>query len=176
MNLTLQMAGKSAKKIYNNNHKFHSNLKIVYFVIFGCTLLLRYNLIMFYILNFLPSFILLKLLDIESLTNSGIDLLKTETYKNTQYEFLVDYIYLSCLGNLGYLIFGNSSLWIIVITIMIIYIGYKLFALKQQFFPSKRNSLGNNNNNNNIDGNNNKEGTSKRQQKLQKKQQKYQYR
>ncbi|KAL6941946.1 hypothetical protein ACO0QE_003109 [Hanseniaspora vineae] len=162
------MAGKSAKKIYNNNHKFQSNLKIVYFVILGCTLLLRYNLIMFYFLNFLPSYILLKLLDIESLTNSGIDLLRTETYKNTQYEFMIDYIYLSCLGNLGYLIFGNS--------IMVIYIGYKLFALKQQFFPSKRNSMGQNNNNNADGSATNKDGLSKRQQKLQKKQQKYQYR
>lgn len=51
-------------------------------------------------------------------------------------EYMFDLIYLSLIANVGRILFDTNKWWYLML-LCPVYVGYKLYALKQQFFPSQ---------------------------------------
>ncbi|KAL3228458.1 hypothetical protein RNJ44_02403 [Nakaseomyces bracarensis] len=50
-------------------------------------------------------------------------------------EYMFDLIYLSVIANVGRILFDTNKWWYLML-LCPVYVGYKLYSLKQQFFPS----------------------------------------
>lgn len=49
-------------------------------------------------------------------------------------EYMFDIIYLSIVANIGRIVFDTNKFWYLML-LCPVYVGYKLYSLKQQFFP-----------------------------------------
>ncbi|CCD24310.1 Snd2p NDAI_0C06510 [Naumovozyma dairenensis CBS 421] len=150
------MAGKASKKQVQTNLKVLSNLYKIMIPILLLSLLrtifskTNKTPIKFFVLH-LPLMASVYIIEksgrpkfgIDShsnkkvIINEGIDLSSND---GNMIEYLFDLIYLSLFADFGRIIFDTNKFWYILIACPI-YVGYKLYGLKQQFMgPSSSSS------------------------------------
>ncbi|EDO18851.1 hypothetical protein Kpol_1023p20 [Vanderwaltozyma polyspora DSM 70294] len=150
------MAGKATKKQAQSNNDILNNLyKISIPIVFLAYLrmfLSNYNNTWITLtLLHLPMFACIYILDksgrpiyeIEESTNGqkskkklirqGMDL----SQEGGLTEYMFDIIYLSLFSDFGKILFNTNKVWYISLTVIPIYVGYKLYGLKNQFFGNK---------------------------------------
>lgn len=70
----------------------------------------------------------------KKIVKEGLDLSQSDGLL----QYLFDLIYLSLFADIGKIIFNTNKLWYVLI-LCPIYVGFKLYGLKQQFFGKKSN-------------------------------------